>query len=158
MARFEMELPNDMIKEFERMNIETKNMLGEMTKAGAEQVLKNIKANVPASFRGSDIMSCLHLSKVYTTPSDDGINTKVAFWGYFTPKKSPGPKWIKTRGTDKMAAELVVNVFEYGRSDGTLKKHPFVRKSFNKKQIIAAMSKKRNEWLKAHGYGDEWLD
>lgn len=158
MARFEMELPNDMIKAFERMNAETKDMLGEMTQAGAEQVMKNIKANVPDSFRDSDIMRCLHLSKVYETPSDDGINTKVAFWGYFTPKKSPGQKWIKTRGTDKMAAELVVNVFEYGRSDGTLKKHPFVRKSFNKKQIIDAMSKRRNKWLKAHGYDDDWLD
>lgn len=147
MAKFEMELPTDMIKAFERMNVETKDMLGEMTQAGAEQVLKNIKANVPSSFRDSDIMSCLHLSKTYETPSDGGINTKVAFWGYFTPKKSPGPKWIKTRGTDKMAAELVANVMEYGRSDGTLKKHPFVRKSFKAKNVQTAMQKKQDEWL-----------
>lgn len=147
MARFEMELPNDMIKEFERMNIETKDMLGEMTKAGAEQVLQNIKANVPESFRDSDIMSCLHITKVYETPSDDGINTKVAFYGYFVNKRG-----VRT------PAELVCNVMEYGRSDGKVKKHPFVRKSFRPKQIESAMTKKRNAWLKSHGYDDDWLD
>ena len=147
MARFEIELPTDMIKAFERMNVETKDMLGEMTQAGAEQVLKNIKANAPAAFIDSDIMSCLHITKVYKTPSDDGINTKVAFYGYF----------INKRGV-RTPAELVCNVFEYGRSDNKVKKRPFVRKSFKKDQIVAAMSKKRNAWLKAHGYGDEWLD
>ena len=147
MARFEMELPNDLIKAFERMNVETKDMLGEMTKAGAEQVMQNIKANAPSAFLDSDIMSCLHLTKTYETPSDDGINTKVAFYGYFTNKRG-----VKT------PAELVCNIFEYGRSDNKVKKRPFVRKSFNKKQIESAMTKKRNAWLKSHGYGDEWLD
>lgn len=147
MARFEMELPNDMIKEFERLNAETKDMLGEMTKAGAEQVMQNIKANVPASFRDSDIMSCLHITKVYETPSDDGINTKVAFYGYFVNKRG-----VRT------PAELVCNVTEFGDSRGFITKHPFVRKSFNKKQIIDAMRKKRNAWLKSKGYGDDWLD
>lgn len=158
MAKFEMEIPADMIKAFERLNGETKSMMGEMTKAGAEQVMEEIKANVPESFRDSDIMRCLHLSKVYETPSDGGINTKVAFWGYFKPKKPVGRAWIESRGTDKMAAELVVNVFEHGRSSSTFPKHPFVRKSFKKKQIIEAMRKKRNEWLKANGYPDDWLD
>ena len=156
MAKFEMEVPADMIKAFERLNGETKSMMGEMTKAGAEEVLEEIKANVPESFRDSDIMRCLHLSKVYETPSDGGINTKVAFWGYFTPKKSPGPKWIAERGTDKMAAELVVNVFEHGRSSSDFPKHPFVRKSFKKKKIIEAMHKKQNEFLESHGFPDDW--
>lgn len=146
MAKFKMEVPADMIKAFEDMGANTKQMMGEMTQAGAEAVLRNIEANVPSSFRGSGIMDCLHISRVYTTPSDDGINTKVAFWGYFTPKKSPGPKWIAARGTDKMAAELVVNVFEYGRSDGTIEKHSFVRKSFRAKDVRTAMQKKQDEW------------
>lgn len=147
MARFEMELPNDMIKAFDRMNVETKDMLGEMTKAGAEQVLQNIKANVPAGFRDSDIMSCLHITKVYATPSDDGINSKVAFYGYFVNKRG-----VKT------PAELVCNVMEFGDSRGFITKHPFVRKSFKKKQIEEVMRKKRNDWLKSHGYDDDWLD
>lgn len=147
MARFEMELPNDLIKECERLNAETKDMLGEMTKAGAEQVLQNIKENVPASFRDSDIMSCLHITKVYETPSDDGINTKVAFYGYFTNKRG-----VKT------PAELVCNVTEFGDSRGFITKHPFVRKSFNKKQIEEVMRARRNKWLKSHGYDGDWLD
>jgi hypothetical protein len=136
MAKFEMELPTDMIKAFERMNVETKDMLGEMTQAGAEQVLKNIKANAPASFLDSDIMSCLHITKVYKTPSDDGINTKVAFYGYF----------INKRGV-RTPAELVCNIFEYGRSDNKVKKRPFVRKSFKAKNVQTAMQKKQDEWL-----------
>ena len=136
MAKFEMEIPADMIKAFERLNGETKHMLGEMTKAGAEEVLEEITVNVPEAFRDSDIMGCLHLSCVYETPSDDGVNTKVAFWGYFRNKRG-----------EIVPAELVCNVFEYGRSDGTIKKHPFVRKSFKKKQIIEAMQKKQDEFL-----------
>lgn len=143
MAKFQMEVPADMIKAFEELGANTKELLGEMTQAGAEAVIKNIEANIPESFRGSDIMSCLHITKVYTTPSDDGINTKVGFWGYFTNKRG-----VKT------PAELVVNVFEYGRSDGEFEKHPFVRKSFRKKEIMTAEQRKANEWLRSHGYED----
>lgn len=136
MARFEMELPNDLIKTFDRLNEETEKMIGEMTQAGAQVVLKEIKANVPASFRDSDIMKCLHITKVYKTPSDGGINTKIAFYGYF----------INKRGV-KTPAELVCNVMEYGRSDGKVKKHPFVRKSFNKKKIKSALEKTQDKYL-----------
>lgn len=136
MARFEMELPNDLIKTFDRLNEETEKMIGEMTQAGAQVVLEEIKANIPASFRDSDIMKCLHITKVYKTPSDGGINTKIAFYGYF----------INKRGV-KTPAELVCNVMEYGRSDGKVKKHPFVRKSFNKKKIKSALEKTQDKYL-----------
>ena len=136
MARFEMELPNDLIKTFDRLNEETEKMIGEMTQAGAQVVLEEIKANVPASFRDSDIMKCLHITKVYKTPSDGGINTKIAFYGYF----------INKRGV-KTPAELVCNVMEYGRSDGKVKKHQFVRKSFNKKKIKSALEKTQDKYL-----------
>lgn len=136
MARFEMELPNDLIKAFDRLNDETEKMICEMTQAGAQVVLEEIKANVPASFRDSDIMKCLHITKVYKTPSDGGINTKIAFYGYF----------INKRGV-KTPAELVCNVMEYGRSDGKVKKHPFVRKSFNKKKIKSALEKTQDKYL-----------
>lgn len=136
MARFEMELPNDLIKTFDKLNEETEKMIGEMTQAGAQVVLEEIKANVPASFRDSDIMKCLHITKVYKTPSDGGINTKIAFYGYF----------INKRGV-KTPAELVCNVMEYGRSDGKVKKHPFVRKSFNKKKIKSALEKTQDKYL-----------
>lgn len=147
MAKFEMELPADLLRTFKVLGSNAQKILGEMTQAGAEVVYVNMYANAPDSFRGSDIMKCLHITRVYNTPSDDGINTKVAFYGYFKPRHSPGPKWIAERGTDKMAAELVVNVFEHGRSSLSFPKHPFVRKSFNKRQIEAAMLKVQRKYI-----------
>lgn len=136
MAKFEMGVPEDMVKAFEELGANAKGMLGEMTKAGAEAVVKSVEANVPKSFRGSDIMNCLHITKVYETPSDGGINTKVAFYGYFENKRG-----------ETVPAELVCNVMEYGRSDGKVKKHPFMRKSFKSKDVRTAMQKKQDEWL-----------
>lgn len=147
MAKFQAELPTDLIKTFEMIGANAQKMLGEMTRAGAEVVRVNIIANAPDSFADSDIMNCLDVTDTYTTPSDDGINTRVAFYGYFTPKRSPGPKWIATKGTDKMAAELVCNVFEYGRSGPYFPERPFIRKSFRKDQIEAAMLKVQNKYI-----------
>lgn len=147
MAHFQAELPTDLIKTFEMIGANAQKMLGEMTQAGAEVVRVNIIANAPDSFADSDIMSCLKITKTYNTPSDDGINTKVAFYGYFTPKKSVGPKWIAKRGHDMMAAELVCNVFEYGRSGPYFPERPFIRKSFNKSQIEAAMLKVQDKYI-----------
>ena len=87
MARFDSELPNDLIKQFEALDVDTERMLGSMTKVGAELVYKNVMSNMPESFKGSNIMKCLKKTRVYKTPSDDGINTKVAFYGYFKNKR-----------------------------------------------------------------------
>lgn len=126
MAKFELELPNDILKDFEKIYGNTDKIFGEMTKAGAEVVEKNVKANVPESFKKSKIMKCLKVTKTYKTKTDDGINNKVAFYGYF----------INRNGV-KTPAPLVANVFEYGSSKVT--KKPFMRKSFKKKQIEKAM-------------------
>lgn len=126
MAQFNMELPNSIIKDMEQLNRNSKDMFGAMTKAGAEVILKNIKKNVPSSFRKSQIMNCLKMTKTYETPSDGGINNKVGFYGYFTNsegRKTPAP--------------LVANVFEYGKSG--FNKRPFLRKSFKKAEIEKAM-------------------
>lgn len=56
MAKFKAELPNDLIKQLGRLEKDTEKMLAEMTEAGAEVVLGNIKANVPSSWHSSDIM------------------------------------------------------------------------------------------------------
>lgn len=126
MAKFELELPNDILKDFEKIYGNTDKIFGAMTKAGAEVVEKNVKANVPESFKKSKIMKCLKVTKTYKTKTDDGINNKVAFYGYF----------INRNGV-KTPAPLVANVFEYGSSKVT--KKPFMRKSFKKKQIEKAM-------------------
>ena len=136
MARFDAEMPEELIKLFDELGAETQEMMGEMTQAGAEVVLKNVKANVPASFRGSDIMNCLKITRVYKTPSDDGVNTKVAFYGYFVNKEG-----------ETVPAPLVCNVMEYGRSTSPVKKHPFMRKSFKKKEIEAAMQKVQDKYI-----------
>ena len=128
MAKFEMELPTEVIADFDKIHGNTEQIFGQMTQAGAKVVHEAIKANVPKSFHGSEIMNCLKMTEVYKTPSDDGINTKVAFYGYFTNKDGkiePAP--------------LVCNVFEYGRSNLPFPKQPFLRKSFNKGRIEKAM-------------------
>lgn len=126
MSKFNIELPTEIIKDIEKISKDSDKIFGEMTKAGAHVVEKNIIANVPKSIRESKMMKCLKVTKVYKTPSDDGINTKVAFYGYF-----------ENQDGKKTAAPLVANVFEHGRSNFT--KHPFLRKSFKKKEIEDAM-------------------
>ena len=126
MAHYEMQLPEEILRDFRRIYNDSDKIFGEMTKAGAEVVYNNVKANVPASFNDSEIMNCLKITKTYKTPSDDGIATKVGFYGYFKNKKgkiTPAP--------------LVVNVFEYGYTKVT--KKPFFRKSFRRSEIEKAM-------------------
>ena len=84
MARFEIQLPTEIMKDIQKIYDNSEQIFGEMTKAGAEVAMQNIIAYVPASFKNSNIMSCLKLTRTYKTPTDDGINTKVGFYGYFT--------------------------------------------------------------------------
>ncbi len=128
MAKFEMELPEELMNDLTTINDNADKIFGEMTKAGAEVVYKNIQSNIPKSFIGSNIMHCLKLTRVYKTPTDGGINTKVGFYGYF-----------KNKQGHVVPAPLIANVFEYGRSNLPFKKQPFLRKSFKKNQIEQAM-------------------
>lgn len=137
MAKFESELPTELMKVFEELGNDTQKMLEEMTQEGAKTVLANVNANVPASFHSSGIMSCLTITRPYYTPSDGGRNTKVAFYGYFENedgKRTPAP--------------LVCNLFEYGRSNSPYPRHQFMRKSFKKGQIEAAMMKVQDRYIK----------
>lgn len=136
MAKFELELPNDIMKQFSDLDKNLDKMLGEMTEAGARVVLQNIKTNVPHSWFSSNIMKCLKVTKVYKTPSDDGVNTKVAFYGYFI-----------NRNGEKIPAPLVANVTEYGRSNSPYPKKPFMRKSFKKADIEKAMEKIQDKYI-----------
>jgi hypothetical protein len=141
MAKFDMQLPKDIIKDIEFLNNNSDNIFGQMTKAGAETVYTNIKTNIPRNFVGSNIMNCLKITKIYKTPSDGGINTKVGFYGYF----------INENGVET-PAPLVANVFEYGSSKFT--KRPFFRKSFKKAQIEKAMLEAQKQYSKGI-LGDE---
>lgn len=134
MAKMKIELPKEIIEQIQKLDSNYEKIFGEMTKAGADVVLKNIKASVPYGIRHSKMMECLVQTDVYKTPSDDGINTKVAFYGYFENENG-----VKT------AAPLVGNIFEYGRSGARFPKQPFMRAAFNEGQIRAAMLKAQTE-------------
>lgn len=137
MAKFSVELPNDIIKQFEGLEKNTDKMLAEMTEAGAKVVYENIKASMPHSWYSSNIMKCLKITKTYKTPSDDGVNTKVAFYGYFI-----------NRNGERIPAPLVANVTEYGRSNSAYPKKPFLRRSFKKSDIEKAMQAVQDKYIK----------
>lgn len=137
MARFSIELPNDVLKELSSLEKNTDIMLSEMTQAGAAVVLANIKSSVPQTFYESNIIKCLKVSHTYKTPSDGGVNTKVAFYGYFFNKDGK-----------RIPAPLVANVTEYGRSNSPYPKRPFLRKSFKKSEIEKAMEKVQDKYIK----------
>lgn len=129
MAKFAAELPTELLRDIESIYGNTDKILGAMVKAGAKVAKKNIVANLPEGIQSSaGMMSCLKTTKVYETPSDDGINCKVGFFGYF-----------ENENGQIVPAPLVANVFEYGRSNAPFPKQPFLRKSFNKAEIEQAM-------------------
>lgn len=136
MATFEEQLPTELMEQFEHLDNSAETMLKEMTREGAKTVLANVKSNVPPSFIKSGIMKCLKLTRSYKTPSDDGVATKVAFYGYFENedgKRTPAP--------------LVCNLFEYGRSNSPYPRHPFMRRSFVSSEIESAMKKVQDKYL-----------
>lgn len=136
MAAFEEQLPAELMEQFEFLDKNTDTMLKEMTREGAKKVLANVKANVPQSFRKSAIMKCLKLTRSYKTPSDDGVATKVAFYGYF-----------ENDDGEITPAPLVCNLFEYGRSNSPYPRHPFMRRSFVSSEIESAMRKVQDKYL-----------
>ena len=137
MARLEEILPTDLIKQFETLELNTEKMVGEMVQAGAEVARQNIEAKMPRAFREALGSDNIIVSRVYKTPSDDGINCQAMIVGYFTNKNG-----------EKIPAPLVANVFEYGRSNSPFPKQPFFRQSFNKGQIEKAMLRVQEKYIK----------
>lgn len=139
MADFKADLPDELIKMFEELAINTETMLGEMVKAGAEVAKSNVNAKMPKGLKDGLLKStdAIKVTRVYKTPSDDGVNCQVIISGYFINrygKKTPAP--------------LVANLFEYGRSDPEYPKQPFFRSSFNKGQIEKAMMEVQTKYIK----------
>jgi hypothetical protein len=128
MAKLIVDIDDSVLKDISYIDKQFDHIFGGMTKAGAEVVYKNVISALPGSLSSSGFAKNVKLSRVYKTPSDDGINTKVMITGYFINKdgrKTPAP--------------LVANMFEYGSSKKNYPKHPFFRKSFKKSQIMKAM-------------------
>lgn len=137
MARFEAGVTKDLIKIFEDLDINTEKMLGEMVEAGATTALNNIWSKMPKALRAGLNDSNIRLTKVYKTPSDDGINCQAMISGYFV-----------NRDGKTTPAPLVANMFEYGSSSRRYPKQPFFRSSFNKGQITKAMLKVQDKYIK----------
>lgn len=134
MAKLILDIDDSVLKDISYIDKQFDHIFGGMTKAGAEVVYKNVIANLPESLRSSGFSSHVKLSKVYKTPSDDGINTKVMITGYFINKdgrKTPAP--------------LVANMFEYGSTKKNYPKQPFFRKSFKKSQFMKAMEEEQKK-------------
>lgn len=133
MARFQQELPNDLIKVFEELEENCDDIFGKMCNAGAKVVYNNVLANMKKSFKTTkSLEKGLKITKVYKTPSDDGINVKVAFYGY---------------NDDNIPIPLIAQAREYGTSRGEAKK-PFFRKSFKKNEIEQAMQQVQDQYIK----------
>ena len=155
MARFKNALPTDLIKEFENLNINAEKMIGEMTEAGAKRVEQNIKANAPKGIKEeNEIMGRLKVSRTYKTPSDGGINTKVAFYYGENDENA----YFENKEGQKVAIPMLLNAYEYGKSQqrktkkganrGKFPKQPFLRKSFRKKEIEGVMLNVQDKYIK----------
>lgn len=134
MAKLTADIDESVLKDISYIDKQFDHIFGGMTKAGAEVVYKNVISALPEPLRSSGFSGHVKLSKVYKTPSDDGINTKVMITGYFINKdgrKTPAP--------------LVANMFEYGSSKKKYPKQPFFRKSFKKSQIMKAMEEEQKK-------------
>ena len=138
MAKLKFDLDNEIEKELKKLNKDVPEMMSSMVEAGAKVVLNNIKANAPRGIKESPaMMKCLGTTRrAYRTPSDDSVNMKVGFAGYFKNEKG-----------EKVPAPLVANVFEYGRSSSKFPKQPFMRKSFKKAAIKKAMEEEQKKYL-----------
>lgn len=133
MAGFDAELPTEIIDSYKKLTNNVDKMMGEMTTAGAKLVYEKVKSNMKLSFKKTNnLEKGLKITKVYKTPSDDGINNKVAFYGY---------------DTDGIAIPLKAMAREYGTSRGEAKK-PFFRKAFRDKEAIEnAMQKVQDRYI-----------
>ena len=128
MAKIVFDIDDSVMKDISYIDKDFERIFGGMTQEAAKVVMNNVKNSMPSALKKSLSSENVKISKIYKTPTDDGINTKVMITGYFINedgKKTPAP--------------LVANMFEYGSSKKKYPKHPFFRKSFKKSQIMKAI-------------------
>lgn len=144
MAKLEMEIADDVLKDISFIESHATTIFGGMTKAGAEYVREQVVAGMPEGMKRAGLASAVKVTRTYRTPSDDGINNKVVMGGYFT-----------NRNGKKTPIPLVANLFEYGSSSGKYPKKPFFRKAFRKKSQIEAIMKAKQKELSGGLLDDE---
>lgn len=126
-------MPTELMKVFSDLEDNIEDIFGEMTQAGAKVVHQNVVRNMKKSFKNTESLEKgLKITRVYKTPSDDGINTHIGFYGYDGVPTKKYPKGVPI--------PLKALAREYGTSRGEAKK-PYFRKSFKKDEIEDAMLK-----------------
>lgn len=141
MAKFKAELPNDLMQVFNELETHAEIMMGEMCQAGAEVVHKKVLSNLGRAFKSTGaLQKGLKVTRVYKTPSDDGVNVHIGFYGYDTDKKTKAHP-------NGVPIPLIAMAREYGTSSGE-KKKPFLRKAFSKKEIESAMMDVQDKYIK----------
>ena len=144
MAKFQGELPAELLKVFEDMETNSSVMMEEMCKAGATVVYNKVVSGLNKAFSKPDtLLKGLKVTRVYETPSDGGINVHIGFYGYDS--ENPTPQYPKGK-----PIPLIAMAREYGTSRGE-KKVPFLRKSFAKKDIERAMQEVQDRYIKDDG-------
>ncbi len=139
MAKFNGEVPYELIKEFEDLEDNMYDVFGAMCRAGAEVVHKNVLKNMKRVFKTTkSLTKGLKITRVYKTPSDDGINVHIGFYGYDgnATKRYPKGKPIPLKAMAR----------EYGTPTET--KKPFFRTSFKKTDIENEMLKIQEKYFK----------
>lgn len=139
MARFKEELPRELMEVFENLETDIPEMMGGMTRAGAETVYNAVVSNMNRSFKTTrSLRKGLKITKTYHTANGD-IATKVGFYGYDTEKTTK-------KYPNGTPIPLIAMAREYGTSRGEQKK-PFFRKSFKKDEIEKAMLEVQKKYL-----------
>lgn len=157
MAKFEAQLPTDILEDVDFIANNSVKIFGGMTRAGAKVAKQNIENGTRRAFDGelaSRMASKLKMTRTYETPSDKGINTKVAFYGYI-PRKDGSEVKIKGKyAYSGVPAPLLAALREYGASSKGAMPEPFkkywtkrsfVRPAFEDKGIEQAMLKAQKE-------------
>lgn len=114
-AKYVKTVPDDVLRDLQELDETSESIFKAMVSAGAADALQRVYARLPKGIYNSRMRKNLMITKAYWTPSDEGYNCRVAFYGYF-----------RNRDKRLYPAPLVANMFEYGSKRG--RKYP--RQSF----------------------------
>lgn len=141
MARFQAELPLELMREIQQISDNSGAMMEEMLTAAAEVVHDEIENNLNKSFKTTGALrKGLKITKIYRVRGDDSINIKLGFYGYDPDKKS-------ARYPNGVPIPLIAQAREYGTSSGEAKR-PFFRRAFKRAKIEAAMQRVQDKYIK----------
>lgn len=149
MAKLKLELPDEVIKQFNELGEKSEETFGKMTRAGAEVVYKNIKSNMSSVFSGStksQMEKGLKITRTYKSPKKDTIGNFVGFYGYI-PFSDPRRKYFARRGangtvyktTKGVPREFLANLYEYGSNEKDISGSRFIKKAQKKNEIEKSM-------------------